>query len=176
MTFSAKKVLLAVLIGVALGLTAKALFFGASDKDKIYKQLEELRQLVSKEEGEGVVKIGLDSQKLSNYFTKKATVALGEPLESASSSDEIASLFQYVKRSVDAMEVKILRKDVAVEADRKNAKMDLMIRAKIKPTVSVPGQYENEERDFAVTWQKEEKVWKISKVEMIETIKRPETY
>ena len=84
--------------------------------------------------GQEAGQIGLDSQKLSNYFTKKATVALGEPLESASSSDEIASLFQYVKRSVDAMEVKILRKDVAVEADRKNAKMDLMIRAKIKPT------------------------------------------
>ncbi len=46
----------------------------------------------------------------------------------------------------------------------------------VKSDIRAAGAQEVDERDLDLIWVKEEKVWKISTVKPIETVKRPETY
>jgi hypothetical protein len=142
----------------------------ARDQLQINWNLGRLRKLVAKSEDEKTIAGMIRARQIAGYFSMPMDVALGAPWPAFTDRDELATSVHYARSMAQTIKVTIRNKTLDVSADRKSATMVLAAEA----VVTVGGQTDRDIRELRMTWEKQQGKWLISRVDLKETIRRPQ--
>lgn len=132
-----------------------------SDEELIEKNLAEIVSLVEKNGDESVFVLIGDSRKIMRYVSVEPQIDLGSPLPIINDREELESIIIQVRQTVQALSVRIAKKELTISEDRTSAQMDL----EVVGSGSYFDESGRERRRFSVEWAKEEGDWLIKRVE-----------
>lgn len=164
-----KRQLLRTLFAILLIIATAAAWF-TRDQRQINGNLNRLQKLVSKSEDEKTIGGLLRAKEIAGYFSAPMDVALGAPWPAFTDRNELASAVHYARSMVQAIQVIIRNKTLDISPDRKSATMVFAAEA----VVTVGSQTDRDIRELRLIWVKQQGEWLISKVELKETIRRPQ--
>ena len=156
-------------LAVLLIIAAAAAWF-TRDQRQINRNLHRLQQLVSKSAEEKTIGGLIRAKEITGYFAVPVNVELGPPFPGFSDRNELAAAIHHARSMTREIKVTIRNKTLDIAPDRVSAKMALAAEA----VVTMGGQTDRDIREFRLTWVKEQGKWLISKVELKETIRRPQ--
>lgn len=131
-----------------------------SDEELIEKNLAEIVNLVEKTGEESVFVLIGDSRKIMRYISEYPQIDLGSPLPVISDRDELESIIIQVRQTVQALSVRIAKKELTLSEDRTSAQMEL----EIVGSGSYFDDSGRERRNFSVEWVKEDGDWLVKSV------------
>ena len=156
------------LIG-ALTLGAAAAWF-TRDQRQINRTVNRLRDLVSKSQEEKAIGGLIRAKEISNCFATPVDVCLGDPWPDFKDRDSLAAAVHHGRSIAQTIQVTIRNRTLNISPDHQSATMDLAAEA----AVTLSGGSLQDIREFRLRWVKNEGQWLISKVELRETIRRPD--
>lgn len=160
-----KKTSLAILLIIAT--TAVWL---TRDQRQLNGTLKRLQKLVSKSEEEKTAGGLSRAKEIAGYFTASIDVALGSPWPAFEDRNDLVAAIRHARSMVQAIQVTIRNKTLDINPDRKSATM--VFAAEV--VVSASGQTDRDIRELCLHWVKPQGKWLISRVELKETIRRPQ--
>jgi hypothetical protein len=163
-----RQLLWTVLAGLLI-LAAAALWF-TRDQRQINGNLKRLQKLVSKTEEEKTIGGLIRAKEIAGFFAVPMNVALGAPWPDFADRNDLAAAVHYARSMVRTLDVTIRNKTLKIGPDRQSATMDLAAEA----VVSIGGQTDRDIRELRVIWLNQQGRWLISRVELKETIRRPQ--
>jgi hypothetical protein len=140
------------------------------DQRQINGNLHRLQKLVSKSEEEKTVGGLIRANEIAGYFASPMNVALGTPWPAFEDRRELASAVHYARSMAQAIKVTIRNKTLEIAPDRESATMVFAAEA----LVTAGGQTDRDIRELRLIWIRQQEKWVISKVELKETIRRPQ--
>jgi hypothetical protein len=164
-----KRHLLTTVLAILLIVAAAALWL-TRDQRQINGNLHRLQKLVSKSEEEKTLGGLIRAKEVAGYFATPMDVALGAPWPAFEDRNEIAAAIHYARSTAQGIKVIIRNKTLDISPDRKSASMVLAAEA----VITIGGQTDRDIRELRLIWVKQQGEWLISKVELKETIRRPQ--
>ena len=164
-----KRDFLRTLFAISLIIAAAAAWL-TRDQRQINGNLKRLQKLISKSEEEKTLGGMIRAKEVAGYFSAPMDVALGAPWPAFEDRNELAAAVHYARGMVQAIKVIIRNKTLNIGPDRKSATMVFAAEA----VVTVGGQVDRDIRELRLIWVKQQGKWLISKVELKETIRRPQ--
>ena len=158
-------ILLSVLViaaGVAEWLTR--------DQRQINSNLKQLQKLVSKAGEEKAIGGLIRAKEIAGHFAVPMNVSLGSPWPEFTDRNELAAAAHHARSMVQTLQVTIRNKTLNIAPGRQTASMDLAAEA----VATIGGHTERDIRELRLIWIKQQGQWLVSRVELKETIRRPE--
>jgi hypothetical protein len=140
------------------------------DQRQINRNLDRLRKLVSKSAEEKTIGGLIRAKEITGYFAVPVDVELGPPFPGFNDRNELAAAIHHARSMTKEIEVTIRNKTLDIGANHTSARMALAAEA----LVTIGSQTDRDIREFRLTWVKQQGKWLISKVELTETIRRPQ--
>lgn len=164
-----KRQLLKTILGILLIVAAAAAWL-TRDQRQINGNLKQLQKLVSKSQEEKTLRGMVRAKEIAGFFAAPMDVALGAPWPSFEDGNELAAAVHYARGMAQTIQVIIRNKTLDISPDRESATMILAAEV----VVTIGGQTDRDIRELRVIWAKQQEKWLISKVELKETIRRPQ--
>ena len=156
-----------LLILLIIGATAAWL---TRDQRQINGNLDRLQKLVSKSEDEKSLGGLIRAKEIAGFFAAPMDVALGAPWPAFEDRNDLAAAVHHARGMAQAIKVIIRNRTLSISPDRESAAMVLAAEA----VVTIGSQTDMDIRELRLTWIKQQGKWLISKVELMETIRRPQ--
>ena len=164
-----KRNLLSTFLAILLIIAGAAAWL-TRDQRQINGNLNRLQKLVSKSGEEKPVGGLIRAREIAGYFASPTDVALGAPWPAFEDRRELAGAVHHARSMVQEIKVIIRNKTLDIAPDRESATMVFAAEA----LVTVGGQTDRDIRELRLIWIKQQEKWVISKVELKETIRRPQ--
>lgn len=139
------------------------------DQREINRNLSRLRSLVEKSGNEGPITGLARVQEIVRFFTPNAEIALGPPVSSALDRDELAVVVHQARSSVEKIRAIVRDRKLSIDRGRRSATMELTAEG----IITSHGREERDIREFRLSWTRQDGRWRIAKVELAGTIRRP---
>jgi hypothetical protein len=164
-----KRHLLKTILAILLIIAAAAAWL-TRDLRQINGNLNRVQKLVSKSGDEKTIGGLIRAKEIAGYFAAPMDVALGEPWPAFEDRNELAAAVHYARGMMQTIKVTIRNKTLDISPDRMSATMVFAAEA----VLTVGGRTDRDIRELRLIWVKQQGKWLISKVELKETIRRPQ--
>lgn len=141
---------------------------GNRDERRIRKNLEKLASLLEKTEKESILQAGVRAKKVAAFFKEDIRVEVGDPVPLLQIKQELIRTTVHFYQGLDTVKVKLSDVEITLKEDGGSARS--LFTAVAAVTGAPRGSGDVLPRELEVTWEKEERKWKIRQVRTIEIL------
>jgi hypothetical protein len=163
-----KRIVLAVIIGVAVLLTVLGLN-RRNEAQRIRGEWAKVLHLCRKETAGSLLSAATRPLELQGFFTSNALIETGAPYPLSLRRAELPPVFGRLWQMADHIQVHSRGEDIVVAESRRRAVMEVTVEVQ----AGVRGDVVSGLDAYRLEWSREEGPWRIQRIQRMDTIRNP---